>query len=140
MTPQHLLAAAARSAAAAVEVAVHAYDACPLATHARAERARDAHWLRADKAAMADPEYAAIQARSTEGSSGPGPLLNTSDGHNISQTDFETQLRISSHLTPTRPGGRWPRSWPTVPFGVSPGARRPTSVPPVAGQTATTGT
>jgi len=88
---------------------VQAYDACPVATHALAERAKDAHWLRADKAANANPEYAAIQAHCTECSPGPGPLLDTS-GHDISWTDFETQLRISSQITPTPP---W---WPLASF------------------------
>jgi hypothetical protein len=110
MTSRHLLAGAARGLAAAFEVVAGGYNASPLSTHALADRARDAFWLRADKAAMANPEYAAIQAHGAEGSSGDGPLLNTSDGHNISWDDFETQLRISSELTPT------PMWWPLVSF------------------------
>jgi hypothetical protein len=59
---------------------------------------------------MADPEYAAIQAHSTEGSSGPESLSNTSVGHNLSWADFETQLRISSQLTPS------PLWWPLASY------------------------
>jgi hypothetical protein len=110
MTPPYLLAIAARGVAAAFEVVKDAYNASPLATHALADRARDAHWLRAEKAAMADPEYAAIQARGTEGSASHGPLLNTTEGHSIGWGDFETQLRISAELTPT------PLWWPLASF------------------------
>jgi hypothetical protein len=110
MTPRHLLAIAARGVAAVFEVVKDGYDASPLATHALADRARDAHWLRAEKVAMADPEYAAIQARANDGSSDSGPLLNTSKGRKIGWDDFETQLRISDEPTPT------PFWWPLASF------------------------
>jgi hypothetical protein len=105
-----MLLSAARSVAAAFEVVVDAYGTSPLATHALADRARDAYWDRAEKNAMADPEYAAIEAHRHDIGSGPGPLPDTSNNDNISWDDFETQLRISSRITPTPP---W---WPFASF------------------------
>lgn len=61
----------------------------------------EAFWRRADKSAMSDPAYAAIQAHSTHAGSGPGSVLDTSENDNFIWDHFETQLRISSELTPS---------------------------------------
>jgi hypothetical protein len=118
MTPRHLLASATRGVAAALEVAVDGYNACPLATHALAERARDAHAHRAQTTAMADPEYAAIQAHRAKGRSAPGSVPTMAEEHNICWAEFKAQQRISRRLTPT------PLWWPLAAFVAGRPARR----------------
>jgi hypothetical protein len=104
MRPRRLLAIAARGVTAALDGASHGYEAFPLATHALAERARDAYWLRADKAALADPEPV------TEGSSGLGSALDPSGYHDVAGAERAAQLRISGELTPK------PVWWPLASF------------------------
>jgi len=93
MNPRHALARAGTHALAA-------YDASPLATHALAERARDGHLRRAEEAAMADPEYAAIDARRHD-SDRPGSSIFLSKEHNLGWDEYRTQSATRRRLTPT---------------------------------------
>jgi len=76
------------------------YDDSPLAAHALAERARDGHHRRAERAAMADPEYAAIEARRHD-SGRPGSSIFLSKEHNLGWDEYATQAATRRRLTPT---------------------------------------
>jgi hypothetical protein len=133
MTPRHLLAIAAHGVSAALEVVSHGYDASPLATHSLAERARDAYWLRADEAALADPEYAAIQERIAERSPGLGTALDPSGYRSVVGGELGALVRISGELTPK------PLWWPLASFVVDRPVRRLVGRAEAAYQRATRG-